>query len=254
MQIIRRLLERGTHGWVVRRRLPAEFGHAPIYVSPSARLAYLVRGMSAVDPSLLAFVRLFVHPGAVVWDVGANVGLCTFAAAARAGSGGSVLSIEPDTWLVSLLRRTSLAQAATSAPVTIVPCAISSRPSLSTFCVASRSRAASALEGFDYRLQTGGVNERHTVVTVTLDWLLGFAPPPTVLKIDVEGAELEVLRGSTHLFEIARPVVLCEVSSSFPEVTAYFHSRRYALFDGQQVDSGMIGVSSAAWSTIAVPQ
>ena len=194
-----------------------------------------------------------MHPGAVVWDVGANVGLFTFAAAARAGSGGSVLSIEPDTWLVSLLRRTSLAQAAASAPVTIVPCAIASRPSLSTFYVENRSRAASALEGFD-RLQTGGASERQTVVTVTLDWLLGFAPPPTVLKIDVEGAELEVLRGSTHLFEIARPVVLCEVSSSFAEVTAYFHSRRYALFDGQQVDSGMIGISSAAWSTIAVPQ
>ena len=191
-----------------------------------------------------------MHPGAVVWDVGANVGLYTFAAAASAGSGGSVLSIEPDTWLVSLLRRSSLAQPAASAPVTIVPCAISSSVSLSTFCVASRSRAASALEGFDYPLRTRGVIERHTVVTVTLDWLLGFAAPPTVLKIDVEGAELEVLRGSTHLFEIARPVVLCEVSSSsHGEVTAYFHSRRYALFDGHQIDSGMTGAG-----TIAVPQ
>ena len=85
MQIVRRLLERGTRGWVVRRRLPAEFGHAPIYVSPSARLGYLLRQMSVVDPPLLAFVRRFVHPGAVVWDVGATVGLYTFAAGQALG-------------------------------------------------------------------------------------------------------------------------------------------------------------------------
>ena len=199
--MLRRLAERLSRDLTLRRRLPAEFGRAPILVTPSAGLRYITRRMDAVDPVLMGLAREFVKPGAVVWDVGANVGLFAFAAASLAGPGGQVVAMEPDAWLVQLLRRSARMQPDGSAPVRIIPAAVASSPSLRTLCLAERSRAANHLSGYG-TTQTGGTREDQTIVALTLDWMAQFAPLPSLIKIDVEGAELEVLEGASVLFEI----------------------------------------------------
>ena len=251
--MLRRFTETITRDWTLRRRLPAEFGSVPILVTPSAGLRYLSKPMDAVDPVLLNLVKEFVRPGAVVWDVGANIGLFSFAAASLAGPNGSVVAFEPDAWLVQLLRRSAKLQPAASASLTIVPAAIASRPALRTFCLAQRSRAANFLAEFG-TIQTGGSLEEHTVVALALDWMMDFAPAPSVLKIDVEGAEMEVLRGAEKLLETSRPVVLCEViPDTAPEVTEFFHSRGYKLFDGEAPGERDQPLQLAAWCTVALP-
>ena len=115
--MLRRLTERLTRDWTLRRQLPQEFGSAPILVTPSAGLRYLARSMNDVDPVLMNLVKEFVRPGSVVWDIGANVGLFTFAAASLAGPEGQVMAMEPDAWLVQLLRRSAKLQPPGSAPV-----------------------------------------------------------------------------------------------------------------------------------------
>src|SRR5437870_1265436 len=99
-QMLRSLAERLTRSLRFKRRLPGAFGRVPIWVSPSAGLKYLFRSMSNVDPALLQLVSEFVAADHVVWDVGANVGLFSFAAAFQAGPRGLVVSVEPDVWLV----------------------------------------------------------------------------------------------------------------------------------------------------------
>jgi FkbM family methyltransferase len=206
-----------------------------------------------VDPSLLSLVDELVQPGAVVWDVGANVGLFAFAAANRAGRGGLIVSMEPDAWLVQLLRRSCNVQPHSSASVKIVPAAIASSVGLRTFCLAKRSRSANHLAEYGTD-QAGGKREEQVVLTVPLDWLLAYYPSPSVLKIDVEGAELEVLRGASRLFETARPIVICEVGSSTQaDVTAFFRSQGYQLYDGQTPAEKRTPVSSATWNTVAMP-
>ena len=193
--MLRRMIEGVTRDWVIRRRLPADFLRASIHVTPSAGLRYLYRSMDDVDPVLLSLVKEFVKPGAVVWDVGANVGLFSFAAASLAGPEGRVVAFEPDAWLTQLLRRSAVRQPARSAPVQVVPAAIASEVSIRTLCLANRSRAANYLAEFGTN-QTGGAREEQSVVAVTLDWLLQPLPHPSVVKIDVEGAEMEVLEGA----------------------------------------------------------
>ena len=102
----RGLAERMSRGVVFRRRLPAKFGRLPIYVTPEAGLRYWLT-MSRVDPTLYNMVEELVRPGATVWDVGANVGLFSFCAAALAGPSGFVLSVEPDLWLAQLVDRSA---------------------------------------------------------------------------------------------------------------------------------------------------
>jgi FkbM family methyltransferase len=251
--MLRRMIEDMTRDWVIRRRLPADFLRASIHVSPSAGLRYLYRSMDDIDSVLLDLVREFVKPGAVVWDVGANVGLFSFAAASLAGSEGRVIAFEPDAWLVQLLRRSACRQPAQSAPVQIIPAAVASQVSIRTLCLATRSRAANYLAEFG-TIQTGGLREEQSVIAVSLDWLLQELPHPSVVKIDVEGAEMEVLKGAERLFESVRPVVLCEViPASEQAVTKFLRSYDYQILDGETDAANRTPLQTAPWCTIAIP-
>jgi FkbM family methyltransferase len=255
MSNIRSSLEAITRNWSFRRRLPSSFGRAAIYVSPSGGLRYLFRSMNNVDPTLLRIVKEVVARDAIVWDVGANVGFFTVAAASAAGPNGCVVAFEPDAWLVQLLRRSARAQSASSAPITVVPAAVASQLAVRKFVLARRSRSTNYLEGYGTS-QTGGALETTTVLSVSLDWILGYYPAPTVLKIDVESAELEVLAGAHRLFENARPTVVLEVGAeAAPEVTSFFLQRDYMLYDGEVVASpSRAPLAQATWTTVAVPQ
>ena len=93
---------------VFRRRLPAEFANAVLYVSPAAGLRYIFRPMANIDPPLLMAAHTLVRRDDVIWDIGANVGLFSLAAAVCAGDRGQVIAFEPDGWTAQLLRRTSV--------------------------------------------------------------------------------------------------------------------------------------------------
>lgn len=173
-----------------------------MYVTTEGGLRYL-GPLSRTDPILLGLARRFVNPGDRVWDIGANVGLFAFAAASRARS---VLAVEPDITLARLLRRTATAQ---GAPVDVLPLAVSSAMGVERFVIAKRSRSTNHLEGVGTTM-TGGTREEVIVPTVTLDWLATQFPPPDLVKIDIEGAELIALRQGQALLE-RRPVLICEV-------------------------------------------
>lgn len=238
---------------VFRRYLPREFGGAPIYVSPSASLAFAVKPLGAIDPTLLSLAKEFVGPGARIWDIGANVGLFTVAAACLSGQNGSVLSLEADIWLSHLLRRTAGAQSPACAPIRILSAAAASSVSIREFEIATRGRASNHLQGYGSS-QSGGTRERHAVVSVSLDWLLQFFDRPSLIKIDVEGAELEVLQGASKILDEVRPIFICEVSSiSQAEISDLFRRRDYVLSDGELLPGNRRLLERAAWNTLAVP-
>jgi len=194
-----------------------------------------------------------VREADVVWDVGANVGLFSVAAAALAGPRGAVISIEPDAWLVQLLRRTASMQAGTSARITVLPCGITEGVGLRTFCIPQRARSSNYLVEYG-RSQTGGEAERQTIVTLSLDDLLRWLPPPRIVKVDVEGAEGEVLAGAARLLADHRPILLLEVGElAAEEVTALLRMRAYRLLNGEHVGPRREPIDRAAWNTIAIP-
>jgi FkbM family methyltransferase len=208
--------------------------------------------MNSVDPALCRLAREFVQKRHVIWDVGANVGLFSFAAAHLAGETGKIFAFDADTWLVQLLRRSASIQPSTSAPVQIVPVAVANSCDLRTFNIASRSRSSNFLQGYG-QSQTGGIAEQQTVISVSIDWLSERLPPPDVIKIDVEGAELEVLRGGVGLLRNKSPVVLCEVcSESSREVTDLLKSIGYKIYDGEVPPTDRHELVSAPWSTVAI--
>ena len=239
-----------THRFVFRRRLPKEFGRLPLYVSTEAGLKYLARPAGRLDPVLFEVTLAHVKPGMDVWDVGGNVGLFAFAAAAAAGPSGSVLAFEPDTWLCSLLKR-SAAHPGKRAPVEILPVAASNTNGLTGFNIAVRSRATNFIDGFG-TTQTGGSRETLLVPTVTLDSVLDHRRGAPLRDDDVEAAELLVLHGCEQVLA-HRPIVFCEVAGeNSPEVTTLFKSLGYRLHDADL--RNMPETACAPPALLAIPE
>ena len=249
---VRRAFEWASRGVILKRSLPQDLGGSRLYVTPEARLAFWKWNISTTDPSLFDRARELVSAGSIVWDVGANVGLFSFAASALAGASGRVFAIEPDQLLVSLLRRSLGSMVKQHASVDILPFAISNSVDLQRFCIAQRSRASNYLSVAGLS-ETGGCREEYLVMTVTLDWLLLRLPPPTILKIDVEGAEHLVLEGAQEVLSLYKPVVLCEVSEpNISSVTRVLKTNGYSLFDADLPISSRSESSSATWNTLAI--
>lgn len=253
--ILRRFAEYLSRGRRHTRRLPAEVGGLPIVVSPEAGgLKYWTRTLDTTDVELLRLAREFVRPGFTVWDVGANQGIFTFAAAWLAGQAGAVVAIEPDVWLATLLSKSCALNAhAARAPVTIVPLAASGVVGLSRLNIAKRARASNYLEGFGNN-QTGGVRQSLPILTVTLDWLAEYLPAPQVIKIDVEGAELSVLRGAMKLLLAHRPALICETNAqNSVEAAGLLRALGFAIYDGEAKPDERLSLSACPWSTLALP-
>ena len=86
-------------------------------------------------------------------------------------------------------------------------------------------------------------------MTVTLDWLAERFPIPDVVKIDVEGAERQVLEGGTSLLKQASPILICEVASANSHwVTNFLLSLDYKFVD-QHLDP----TSAAVADIVALP-
>ena len=236
--MIRRLAERLARGRSFRRRLRVAGQLAPIWVSPDAQLKYLKPGGRGFDSDLIELAERRISRDAVVWDVGANVGSFSAAAAAIALD-GAVFAIEADIWLAQLLRRTA-AEPFYAGRVKVVPCAVADAAGVASFTIASRGRASNALEASGGRSQMGGVRETVLVPTLALDDLLEALPAPSFVKIDVEGAELMVLEGATRLLREVRPALYVEVDERLAtEVMALFVAAGYAAHDphsGARVD------------------
>jgi FkbM family methyltransferase len=199
---------------VLRRRLPPEFASVPLWVSPESALSYWRRDISKVDPFLFSMVRELVRPKMTVWDIGANIGLFSFASAAL---GARAVAVEADPWLASLMHRSTLLN---HLPVTALSAAVSNYVGVAKLYASEEGRSSNSLNG-------NGVGQ--SVITVSLDWLLDHFAAPQVLKIDVEGNEFEVLKGATKVLRL-KPVIFCEVTEHHEEIGELLRGAGYQLF------------------------
>ena len=234
--VFRRILKRLSRGVILKRHLPRDFGGVPLFVSPDSGLAYWRRDLSKVDPFLLSMVRELVRPKMVVWDIGANVGLFSFAAASL---GSQVVAVEADTWLANLIHRSALLN---KLPVTVLPAAVSAQQGISKLYLSAQGKASNTLCGH-------GISQ--TVITVTLDSLLDHFAAPQVLKIDVEGMEYAVLSGARRVLA-ARPHIFCEVTDHHEAIGKLLKAADYEFYAARATNRQSLLRPSR--DTIAVPR
>lgn len=135
--------------------------------------------MGLYEMEIARFVSQLVEPHFTCYDVGAARGLYTLALARRA-TAGHVVAFEPDETLLAQLPSTLARNAALAARVTVVPLAVG----------AEVGPTVTSVDAF--------VTER------------GPGLRPHFLKVDVEGAEHDVLRGALDAIRTGRPRFIIE--------------------------------------------
>lgn len=250
--MIRQLVERLSRGTVIKRRLPAQFGRRPLYLSPDSALSYLKPQWAKASEPLLAAAAKYAAGARSVWDIGANCGVFTFAAAHVAGPNAKILAIEADPFLASLVQKSANESGNSDREINVVCTAVSDRQGLARFLVAQRGRSSSSLEQTGHRSQAGGTRYAQYVPTTTLDALLNHFASPDVVKIDVEGAEGLVLKGAQQILGSVRPLLYVEVGEEQSgEVSSIFHHYEYRMFNGDSCDTMLL--KKCAFNTLAVP-
>lgn len=234
--MLRTFLEQMSRGVVLKRKIIVNNTRWPLYVTPDAQLKYLSFRKNAFDSDLVNLAERFVKQSSIVWDIGANVGVFTFASASIATQ-GTVVAVEADIWLASILRKTAALPAYKNSPICIVPAAVSDQSSIQKFLIANRGRAANALASVGGRSQMGGIRETHYTPSLTLDSMLEVFPKPSFIKIDIEGAELLSLKGATNILRKARPLLYIETANKDKEVVELLASYNYLprTLDGHQL-------------------
>lgn len=157
------------------------------------------------EASSFIFFEKYIKPGATVLDIGAHIGLYSVFFAKK--SNGKVYSFEPTPDTGAVLRET-VAINKLQNNITVVPAAVSFQPGMATFFISKTEEIATGNSlvdvdfGENYRRDGG-----YEVEVVSIDdFVQKNNLQPSVLKIDAEGVELEVLRGAKNTFLNFRPV------------------------------------------------
>jgi len=172
-------------------------------------------------------------PGMVIYDLGANIGFFSLVAARIVGEGGHVFSFEPDAEVAARLRRNIARNNLSN--VTVVEAGLWSSSGKMNF-VAADSRSPDRGTG----QFVGEENPRgKPTPCVALDDFVAGARPPDAIKCDVEGAEIEALRGAETVLRASQPWVLCETHSEANERDAREFLRNLG-YNVESVDSNHI--------------
>jgi FkbM family methyltransferase len=154
------------------------------------------------DNDLAALPQL-LSPGDTFVDCGANIGLWTLTAASYVGQSGRVFSFEPNDSTVARLA-SAVRDNCFDSRVTVIHAACGD--------CAGQAELEQHPEHNNCRINRSDSPSGVTVPIVTLDEALERAAVDGI-KIDVEGHELDVLRGAARILTISRPWVCIEFNT-----------------------------------------
>ena len=183
--------------------LVAKFGLRRIALFDRAFLGLYAAYKQYFEAGPIDRLQQFVPDGSLVIDVGANVGFFSLRFAQWVGEAGKVISIEPESRnhdsLIAALKREGLQDRVDALK------AVAAAEAGSMFLEINPRHPA------DHKLSLDGTGI--PVTAVTLDELVQDKRrfSPALVKIDVQGAEMLVLKGAGDILKSAAPALFIEL-------------------------------------------
>jgi FkbM family methyltransferase len=170
--------------------------------------------------------QALVRPGDTCFDVGANGGEVSLFLAKLAGDSGLVTAFEPVWPVFCRLCRTVQLDTTQKATIVTVPIGLADSEKRAVINVPDGSFGMGSIADLSTwaAVQRGAQVCSYQVQLTTIDGFLATtgARIPDFIKIDVEGAELFVLRGAGELFNAGhRPLMLIEVFAPWERALGY---------------------------------
>jgi FkbM family methyltransferase len=240
----------------IRRRIPAFFikrslhfrGHRLDYAfyCRNSGVRWSARGFpdlmtrhmmfeGSYQESVLSAIRVFTKPGDTIFDVGGHHGLMAIVANRAAGASGTVVTFEPNPAARQYLQQHLELNRATR--VIIEPVVLSDRNGEVPFFVQTgdvtwNSSLVREFVDSECRVQPIIVESR------TLDhYVAETGRIPSLVKIDVEGSELTVLKGAVNTIQAHHPILVTEFNprsaergrTTIAEMVAFLEANSYRL-------------------------
>jgi FkbM family methyltransferase len=208
-----------------------------IIINPDTEIGRAIYLSGRYEPSTMHVMQRLLPEGGCFVDVGGNAGMFSLAAAAKVGVAGSVYVFEPSPREYKALRRNVELNALSN--VTTLQQALSDSSGTTALRIAEVWHSGHNTLGEAFAYEDVETTDHVVVQMTTLD---EFARDLSMdrldlIKIDVEGAELKVLRGGRETLTRMRPVVILELfdaalrksGASADAVRAFFDDIGYTL-------------------------
>jgi FkbM family methyltransferase len=158
-----------------------------------------------------SFLQKQLKPGMQVMDIGAHIGLFSVYTSQLVGTTGKIICFEPTPGTFAILKRTLKLNHCDN--VLPIQAAVADKEGKATFYVGNtagcnsnslvENKSKEELSAYDVQL-------------VTIDSIVAqYSFKPELIKIDAEGAELDVLKGGLKTFRELKPVLILGLHPSF---------------------------------------
>ena len=200
------------------------------------------------EPGVQHAFELFALPGMIVYDIGANLGFYCVILARLVGPTGRIVAFEPlpdnARWITHNAKLNGFEQIE-------VRCeALGRSEGNAEFIVSEKSMWGKLADAGPAPADAVG---QITVALRSLDDLVsaGAIAPPSLMKIDVEGAEVDVLTGAADMLRRCRPALIVDLHNTNAPVAALLAELRYRPI----VLGSSRGILESSWDAcvVAVP-
>lgn len=187
------------------------------------------------EPEVAAAYRRLIKPGAVVLDIGANVGAHSLPMAQLCGPDGSIHAFEPTVFAIEKLKFNKSLNPQLASQLFIHHALLNDGRSVAPPCAIPSSWALGGNVPEHRHPQHGGAfKETGEVRQFSVDQFVSEYRITQIdlIKLDVDGNELSVLRGAQHTLMRFAPPILMEFAldyetTAFAEILAIFRELNY---------------------------
>lgn len=186
------------------------------------------------EPEVQDAITAVVRAGSVVFDIGAAIGTFALGTARLVGKTGRVVAFDGDPIQAARLREHTAANKLGDV-LHVIPAAVWSNtpaPQVPFRCGKTmRSQGGVEVDGIRPILASG---ELIAADVTSLDaFVSSTGVAPHLIKVDVEGGEMEVLRGGATLFITRRPLIIAEIHTEEARdgVRAWMREYAYSAFE-----------------------
>lgn len=159
-----------------------------------------------------SFLEQQVKPGMHVIDIGAHIGLFSVCTSQLTGPKGKTICFEPTPGTFSILKETLRLNHCDN--VTAVQAAVGATQGNTTFYISNALAGCNSNSLVLNKDQSKA--EAYDVTITTIDAICAeYDLKPGLIKVDVEGAELDTMRGGVNTMKTARPLFIVGLHPAF---------------------------------------
>ena len=186
-----------------------------VFYSPNRLSRFRIETFSSKEPETLEWIEKFSRNN-VLWDIGANVGLYTCYAAKLKNT--SVYAFEPSVFNLEILTKNIFLNQLSN-KVTIVPLPLTDKIEESEFNMSSTDQGGSiSTFGQDYTYDGSILKKKfhYKMLGLSMNDCVNVLKikQPDYIKLDVDGIENLILKGSSEILEKTRSI-LVEVDEKY---------------------------------------